>query len=88
MTRDKEKAADAWQGIDGNETETQLPSKETLMKIVSPTVSHTTDSDWIVTTDAGFIVKPDSLMMRSLCNADEARAGTTERARYFVNAGE
>ncbi|MBX0299401.1 hypothetical protein K2F54_05345 [Cryobacterium sp. 1639] len=50
-----------------------------------------TDKDWnghTVATRAGFVVKPDSLMMRSLCNGDAARAGDIDRARFFVNAGE
>lgn len=40
-----------------------------------------------VATAAGFVVRPDSLLIRSLSNGDEARVGTTDRARYFVNVG-
>ena len=55
---------------------------------------RTTDKDWRgfvpaaveVMTAAGFVVKPDSLLLKSLCNADEARH--VDRSRfYLVNAG-
>ena len=72
----------------GNDRNT-YQGETTMNQIIS--VWTATDKDWnghTVTTAAGFTVKPDSLMMRSLCNADEARADTTDRARYFVNAGE
>ncbi|TFC03632.1 hypothetical protein [Cryobacterium mannosilyticum] len=38
-----------------------------------------------VATAAGFVVKPDSLLLKSLCNADEARH--IDRARFAINAG-
>ena len=38
-----------------------------------------------ISTAAGFVVKPDTLLMASLCNADEARE--IERSRYLITAG-
>ena len=38
-----------------------------------------------VATAAGFIVQPDSLLMKSLCNADNG--SSVDRGRYLVNAG-
>lgn len=37
-----------------------------------------------VATSDGFVVQPDSLLMASLCNGDEARH--IDRSRYLVNA--
>lgn len=34
---------------------------------------------------AGYVIEPDTLFMRSLCNADEARY--VDRSLYFVNVG-
>ena len=58
------------------------------------TAPTTTDKDWRgfvpavaeVMTAAGFVVQPDSLLLKSLCSADEARH--VDRSRfYLVNAG-
>ena len=47
----------------------------------SPVIDY---SGHTVATSAGFVVQPDSLLMASLCNGDEAR--NLDRARYRVNA--
>ena len=56
--------------------------------------AQTTDKDYRgfvpasveVMTAAGFVVKPDDLMMQSLINGDESRS--VDRSRfYIVNAG-
>ncbi|TFC85800.1 XRE family transcriptional regulator [Cryobacterium sp. TmT2-59] len=39
----------------------------------------------IVATAAGFIVQPDSLLMKSLCNADNG--SSVDRGRYLINDG-
>ena len=58
------------------------------------TVQTTTDKDWRglvpadveIMTAAGFVVKPDDLLMMSLVNGDESRS--VDRSRfYIVNAG-
>ena len=58
------------------------------------TTVPTTDKDWRglvpadveVMTAAGFVVKPDDLLMQSLVNGDESRS--VDRSRfYIVNAG-
>ncbi|TFC71407.1 hypothetical protein E3O45_15145 [Cryobacterium sp. TMS1-20-1] len=38
----------------------------------------------VATTD-GLVIKPDSLLLRSLCNADEARS--LDRSRYLITVG-
>ena len=54
------------------------------------TVPTTTDKDYrgLVPTDveimtaAGFVVKPDDLLLKSLCNGDEARH--VDRSRFYI----
>ena len=89
MIRGKEKAAAAWQGNDGRAIDTEHTSKESIVKknISLPT---TTDKDYrgftpaavTVMTAAGFAVKADSLLLKSLCNADESR--NVDRSRYYL----
>ena len=46
-----------------------------------PVIDH---SGHTVATAAGHVIDPESIVMQSLCNADEARY--VDRARFFVNA--
>ena len=39
-----------------------------------------------VANSAGYVIDPDSILMRSICNGDNA-ADFGQRARYFVNVG-
>ena len=39
-----------------------------------------------VTTTPGFVVRPDDLLMRSLCNGDEHATGHVDRSRYMPPA--
>ena len=39
-----------------------------------------------VTTTPGFVVWPDDLLMRSLCNGDEHATGHVVRSRYMLTA--
>lgn len=41
---------------------------------------------WKVTNRSGLPLDPDSLLIRSLCNADEARTGNVDRSRYIITA--
>ena len=92
MTRGKEKAAAAWQGNDGTDSGNQPLSKETIiMKIVVPSIPSPPDEvlDWsghTVATSSGFVVKPDTITMAGLCNADEYATGHIDRSRAFITA--
>lgn len=78
----KENAAEAWQGNDGRANETQPLSEGTdPMKTTEPIIPAAT-----VTTTAGFVVQPDSLLMKSLCNGDNP-ASVIDRSRFFVTVG-
>ena len=92
MPRAKKEAAAAWQGNDRRATETNPLRKGNVM--IEITLQTTTDKDYRgfvpavveIMTAAGFVVKPDSLLLKSLCNGDEAR--NVDRSRfYIVNAG-
>jgi len=37
-------------------------------------------------TTPGFVVRPDDLLMRSLCNGDEHATGHVDRTRYMLTA--
>ena len=75
MTSTTKSARNAWQGTTGNN---RNPIKGTDMKNSVPAAA--------VTTAAGFIVQPDSLLMRSICNGDNP-AAFADRGRYFITAG-
>ena len=92
MTRSNEKAVAPGRATTA-ETDTELLGKGIVMN-ESTTLPTTTDKDYRglvpadveVMTAAGFVVKPDDLMMQSLVNGDNTRH--VDRSRfYIVNVG-
>ena len=92
MTRGNEKTVAPGRATTA-ETDTELLGKGIVMN-ESTTLQTTTDRDWRghvpavvdIMTAAGFVVKPDDLMMQSLVNGDNSRS--VDRSRfYIVNAG-
>lgn len=88
MTRLKEKAADAWQGIDGKQPETQPLSKERIVKTVPSVPLEAKDwNGYTSTSSRGRVIRPGDLDMLTLCNGDQHTVGgSLNRADYVIVA--
>ena len=80
-TKKRERPAEVVASTGPNCPKTQPPSKENELMKSNAIIQVDT-----VTTTPGFVVRPDDLLMRSLCNGDEHATGHVDRSRYMLPA--